>query len=167
MPFTHLFSIGRDVELRYAGQNQTAVVNISLAYAYGQKDQNTGKRPTQWVDASLWGKRAEVLSQYLTRGTKVCATLDDLHIENFTHTDGSARSKLVGTVIAIELAGSPQQAPAAPPPPAPRPAPRPAAAPPARTGFDDMDDDIPFASPYVEHDPIHGHRKALRARAAR
>lgn len=145
MPFTHLFSIGRDAELRYAGQNQTAVVNLSLAYPFGQKDQSTGKRPTQWVDASLWGKRAEVLSSYLTRGTKVVATIDELHIENFTHSDGSARSKLVGNIIAIELAGSPQQAaPAqAPAPAAPRPAPRPAPKP-APTGFDDMDDDIPF-----------------------
>jgi len=142
MPMTHLFSIGRDAELRYAGQNQTAVVNLSLAYAYGQKDQSTGKRPTQWVDAALWGKRAEVMAQYLTRGTKVCATIEDLHLENFTHNDGSARTKLVGNIIAIDLAGSPQAAPAQAPAPAPRPAPRPAPA--AKTGFDDMDDDIPF-----------------------
>lgn len=162
---TELFALGRDVELRHAGQNNTPVCNLSLAYAYGQKDPQTGKRPTQWIDASLWGKRAEALAPYLTKATKVVATIEGLHQENYQSGERSG-VKLVGEIIAITLAGSPQAAAPQAPPPAPRPAPRPAA-PPARTGFDDMDDDIPFASPHVEHDPIHGHRKALRARAAR
>ncbi|HEY0955781.1 MAG TPA: single-stranded DNA-binding protein [Roseateles sp.] len=164
---TELFTIGRDAEVRYAGQDNMPVVNLSLAYNYGQKDQSTGRRPTQWIDATLWGKRAETLAPYLTRSAKVVATLEEVHTENFQKGDGSTGNKMVGKVIAITLAGSPQNAaPQASPPPAPRPAPRPAA-PKASSGFDDMDDDIPFASPCVEHDPIHGHRKAMRARAAR
>jgi hypothetical protein len=37
----------------------------------------------------------------------------------------------------------------------------------ASSGFDDMDDDIPFASPHMEHDPMLGNRKAKRAQVAR
>jgi single-strand DNA-binding protein len=164
MPMTELFTIGRDAAVRQAGQ--TSVCNLSLAYNYGKKDPETGKRPTQWVDAALWGQRADALAPYLTKGTKVVATIENLHQESYTSGDRSG-VKLAGEIIAITLAGSPQNAaPQAPPPPAPRPAPRPAA-PKASSGFDDMDDDIPFASPCVEHDPINGHRKALRARVAR
>jgi len=54
-----------------------------------------------------------------------------------------------------------------PRPAAPRAAPaRPPAAP-APSGFDDMDDDIPFASPHMEHDPMLGNRKTKRAQVAR
>jgi hypothetical protein len=52
-------------------------------------------------------------------------------------------------------------------PAAPRAAPsRPPSAP-APSSFDDMDDDIPFASPHMEHDPMLGNRKAKRAQVAR
>jgi hypothetical protein len=57
-----------------------------------------------------------------------------------------------------------QARPAAPPKPAARPAPAGAKAP---SRFDDMEDDIPFASPHMEHDPMLGNRKAKRAQVAR
>jgi single-strand DNA-binding protein len=40
------------------------VANVSLAFTYGKKGDD-GKRPTQWVDASLWGQRAESLAPYI------------------------------------------------------------------------------------------------------
>ena len=55
-----LARIGRDVELRFLPQGD-AVANISLAFTYGRKD-SEGKRPTQWVEASIWSKRAEALA---------------------------------------------------------------------------------------------------------
>jgi len=146
MPMTELFTIGRDAVLRQAGTNNTSVCNLALAYQYGrQKDPATGKLPTQWVEGTLWGSRAESLAQYLTKGTKVVVTLEHIHMApGRDKGDGTAYPpQIKGEVIAITLAGSPQQAsaPAAPPPPPPKPAPRPPSAP---TGFDDMDSDIPF-----------------------
>ena len=137
-----LATVGKDVEVRYM-QNASgeAVANIALAFKYGKKGEN-GHRPTQWVDAAIFGKRAEALAPYLTKGTKVAVTLAEVHTETYDGRDGK-QTKLVGRIEQIELAGSPQAAPTQAPP-APRPAPRPAAAPPARTGFDDMDDDAPF-----------------------
>ena len=140
--------LGRDAEVRYLDDGK-AVTNLSLAFTYGRKG-GDGKRPTQWVDGSLWGARAEALAEYLTTGTKVVVTLDDVHIQTFTRNNGEAGTKLVGTVSSISLAGSPPQrqdsdAPPArkAPAPAPRPAPRQTQ---SRTsgGFEDMDDDIPF-----------------------
>ena len=141
-----LARLGRDAELRRTPGGD-AVVNLSLAVNYGQKGQD-GNRPTQWIDASLWGKAAEALAPYLVKGSVHCFTLSDLHTETYQGRNGEG-TKLVARVDSVELgprvgdgqAAGGTRAPAPEPaarPPAAAPAPRPAG------GFDDMDDDIPF-----------------------
>ena len=152
-----LARLGRDAELRTTG-NGEQVANLSLAFTFGRKGTD-GKRPTQWVEASLWGPQAAALAPYLLRGSSISVTLRDVCTETFNRADGSPGFKMVGTVLHVDLAErapAPQDhapAPAAQParrPPAPAPAPR-APAPPPRSntgsGFDDMDDDIPFMDP--------------------
>ena len=46
------------------------MLEMALAFNYGQKD-GSGNKPTQWVEASLWGKRAESLKDYLKKGAAV------------------------------------------------------------------------------------------------
>lgn len=138
-----LARLGKDAEIRYL-PNGDAVANLALAFSYGKKDES-GKRPTQWVDATLWGKRAEALAQYLTKGTQVVAYLENVRIETYEGKNGQG-SKLVANVADLELiAGNSAQQPAKP---APRPAPAPAPKPSSGSGFSDMDDesDIPFIS---------------------
>lgn len=135
-----LARIGRDVEVRFTAGGD-AVASLSLAFTYGRKGED-GKRPTQWVDAALWGKRAEALAPYLLKGGLVAVTLEEVHIETYQSANGPGH-KLAGKVLDIELAGG-NDKPAA----APRPAAAPARAPaPARqaSGFDaDDSDPIPF-----------------------
>lgn len=150
--FTTLFTLGRDADLRYT-QNNKAVLNCALAYNYGMKDQATGKKPTQWLEATLWGQSAESLAPYLLKGTKIVASIKDLHIETYDKNDNTLGVKLVGTIQEVLLAGSPQgQQQAAPQQqqsaprqqaPARQQAPqRQQHAPAAGGGIDD--DDIPF-----------------------
>lgn len=150
--------LGRDAEIRYT-HDGTPVANIAGAFNYGRKDEQ-GKRPTQWVELSLWGERAEGLSQYLTKGRQLYVIAGDVHVETYSRNDGGQGVKLVGKVESVEFVGSAegqqvgQQAPqggqrAQAPAPAPAPRQQRQAAPapaPARqsSGFDDMDDDIPF-----------------------
>lgn len=134
-----LARIGRDVETRSTPAGET-VANVSLAFTYGRKGSD-GKRPTQWVDGALWGKRAEALAQYLTKGTQVAVTLEDVAIQTFEKQDGTVATKLVGKITGIDLAGGGQERAPAPPPPPPKPAPPPKV---DTGGFSDMDDDIPF-----------------------
>ena len=90
-----VFRIGKDAELRNAGD--TSVINLALASSYGKKDRE-GKRPTQWIEASLWGKRAEALEQYLLKGQQVFVSINDVHIETYENRDGQTVPKLVGII---------------------------------------------------------------------
>lgn len=104
---TDIGRIGRDAELRYT-PNGDPVCNIAIACDYGRKG-NDGKRPTQWVDATLWGKQAEAMAQYLIKGQQVHFTIDDAHVETYTKSDQSQGVKLTGRVVVIKFAGAPPQ----------------------------------------------------------
>ena len=140
MIITGLARIGRDAEIRHIGGGD-AVCNISLAFNYGKKD-GDGKRPTQWIEASLWGKRAEALAQYLTKGTAVDVVLSEPHIETFQGKNGEGH-KLVGRVVEIELAGGGQRTEGGSAP-ANRPAQQQRPAAPSPGDFNDFEDNIPF-----------------------
>ena len=143
---TGLFRLGRDAETRYT-QGGDAVCSLSLAYNYGRKGDD-GNRPTQWVDATLWGKRAEALAQYLTKGSLIFAVLSEVRIETYARKDGGEGHKLAARVDDIEFTGRANDAPSerAERPERPsQPRPAPARAQPTRTpeaAFED--DDIPF-----------------------
>ena len=149
MKSSGLFRIGRDAELRYLPEGK-AVCNLSLAFNYGKKGQDGG-RPTQWIDAVLFGDRATTLAPMLLKGSQHVFHLSDAHIETYTTKDGAQGSKMSARVDDVELTDrrdaqqgqQPQQRPA---PqgnqPQQRPAPKQAA--PAGGGFDDMDSDIPW-----------------------
>jgi len=104
---TGLYTLGRDAEVRFTA-NGDAVASLSLAYHYGKKTAE-GKQPTQWIDASLWGKRAEALSQYLTKGKEIFAVLDDVHIETYKKKDGTEGFKLAAKVSDITVVKSGMQ----------------------------------------------------------
>jgi single-strand DNA-binding protein len=94
--------IGQDVEVRYS-PNGNAVANISLAFSYGTK-QSDGKRATQWIDATLFGKRAESLAPYLKKGGQIVAYLSDVNVQTYESKSGQG-VKLVGKVDDLELIG--------------------------------------------------------------
>ena len=98
--------LGRDVDLKFTGAG-TAVANLAGVYEYGRKGDD-GKRPSQWVDAALFGKQAEAMAPYLKKGTVVSVTLDDVHLESYQGKTGTV-SKLCGKVINIGFAPSQPQ----------------------------------------------------------
>lgn len=149
---TGLFRLGRDSELRFTADG-TPICNLALAYNYGKKGQD-GKRPTQWVDAAIYGKRAESLHEYLVTGVSIVATLQDPYIRTYEKKDGTQGFTLSGSILDLEFAGGGQQQQRSEPrqqaqPPQeqqrqsapPRQAPQRQAA----DNLADMDDDIPFS----------------------
>lgn len=138
---TGLFTLGRDAETRVTGSG-TTVVQLAVAYNYGRKGDD-GKKPSQWVRASMFGKQAEALVPYLTKGKQVSLVIRDLHIATFQKQDGSTGTSLEGVADFDDFARVPKQEGAAPAP-APRPAPPPPPAAAQGSGFDEFDSDVPF-----------------------
>src|SRR5690606_15224628 len=71
---------------------------------YGRKGDD-GNRPTQWLDAQLWGQRAESLSEYLLKGTLLSVVLEDPHIETYDRRDGGQGFSLRARVVSLEFGG--------------------------------------------------------------
>jgi len=135
-----LARIGKDAEVRFT-PGGTAVANVSLAFTYGKKGED-GKRPTQWVDASIWGQRAEPMAPYLLKGKQIVAYLEDVHLQTYTKGDGTQNTKMVARLADLEfVSDNSDHKPTQKPQSAPQSRPAPQS---QGSGFDDMDDDIPF-----------------------
>jgi single-strand DNA-binding protein len=158
-------NLGRDPEMRYMPSGD-AIANIAVATSYKSKDRNTGeqKEVTEWHRISFFGKLAEIVGQYLKKGSSVYV---EGRLQTRKYTDKDGVEKYATDIVAEQMqmlggrqgmggdnhddgaAGSyesnqssrPAQSAPAPrqqPAPPPRPAPKPT------QSFSDMDDDIPF-----------------------
>jgi single-strand DNA-binding protein len=64
-------NLGRDAELRYTSDG-TAVATLNLATTESWKDKGGAKQEkTEWHRVVLWGKQAESLQEYLTKGKQI------------------------------------------------------------------------------------------------
>ena len=151
---------GRDPEIRYLPSGQ-AVANVSVATSSRRKDKNTGEtiEDTQWHRVTFYDRLAEIAGEYVRKGRPIYV---EGRLKYGKYTDQAGVEKNTVDIVATELQllggregmGGPSEGDeGSAPPPARRPAPAPrSAAPAARqapaprpaSGFDDMDDDIPF-----------------------
>ena len=168
-------NLGRDPEMRtFPSGDQVA--NVRIATTDRWRDKNTGenKEATEWHSVVFNGRLAEIVGQYLRKGSQVYVE-GSLRTRKWTDQSGQERYTTEIRADTMQMLGSRQgmgggqaggyddggyggdaggydQAPrraAAPQRPAPAPAARPAPAPAAQaprasSGFEDMDDDIPF-----------------------
>lgn len=143
-------NLTRDPELRHT-QSNLAVTTIGLAVNNKFKDK-TGEMREEvvFVDCDAWGRTAEVLCQYLTKGRPVFIE-GRLKLDEWTDKqDGTKRTKLKVVVETFQFVdsrggeGGPPSGPAAGGAPQRRPASGPAK-PQPDGGYEPMtDDDIPF-----------------------
>jgi len=70
--FIGIGRLGSDPEQRYM-PNGNAVANASIAISESWKDKNTGekKERTEWVRVAFFGKLAEIVGQYLKKGSMI------------------------------------------------------------------------------------------------
>jgi len=150
---------GRDPEIRYLPSGQ-AVANVTLATSSRRKDKNSGEmiEDTQWHRITFYDRLAEIAGEYVKKGRPIYVE-GRIKYGKYTNKDGVEQNTC--DIIATEMQllgsregmggpgggdeGSGHSRPSAPPASS-RPAPRqqaPAATKPS-SGFDDMDDDIPF-----------------------
>ena len=150
-------NLGADPETRYLPSGD-AVTSIRVATTDRYKDKQSGemREATEWHSISFFGKLAEIAGQYLKKGSQVYVE-GSLRTRKYTDKNGVEKYATDIRADTMQMLGSRQgmggegaggggggySRPAAPPQ---RPAAAPAAAsrPAAASGFDDMDDDIPF-----------------------
>jgi single-strand DNA-binding protein len=155
---------GRDPEVRYTA-NGAAICNISLATSRQWKDKTTGDRQeeTEWHRVVFYDRLAEIAGEYVKKGRSVYVE-GRLKTRKWTDKDGVEKYTTEVVADQMQLLGSREgggmgggmgggdmddarparSAAPARSAPAPRPSSAPAPAQRAATGFDDMDDDIPF-----------------------
>lgn len=93
----------RDAELR-ATASGMAVLTFSVAVNESRKNQQTGEYEDypNYVDCTMFGRRAESVSRYLTKGTYVALT-GRLHQNRWQNKDGQNRSNLEVTADNIHF----------------------------------------------------------------
>ena len=151
---------GRDPVVRYAPSG-SAIANVTIATSRQWKDKTSGERQeeTEWHRVTFFDRMAEIAGEYLKKGKPVYI---EGRIKTRKYTDKDGVEKFATDIIATDMqllggregggaggggAGSsddtaPASSPRSAPPARSAPAPKPAAK--SSTGFDDMDDDIPF-----------------------
>jgi single-strand DNA-binding protein len=123
--------LGRDAELRRLPDG-TPVLQFSVADSQGRE------KPTIWWNCQLFGKRAESLQQYLAKGQRVTVS-GSVSEREWKDKEGQTRKSMDVRVNEIALQSRPQGEQAAKP--ALKQEPKKIG---GGSGFDDMDDDIPF-----------------------
>jgi single-strand DNA-binding protein len=130
---------------------------VSIATSSRRKDRNSGEmvEDTQWHRVTFYDRLAEIAGEYVKKGRPLYV---EGRIKYGKYTDQSGVEKNTVDIIATELqllggreggsggmGGGDEGGAPAPRAAAPRAAAQaPARAPQGKTGFDDMDDDIPF-----------------------
>jgi single-strand DNA-binding protein len=149
-------NLGRDPEVRYAPSG-SAICNVTLATSRQWKDKTSGERQeeTEWHRVVFYDRLAEIAGEYLKKGRPVYVE-GRLKTRKWTDKDGV--EKYTTEIVADQMQllggreggggggddmGGGESRPARSAAPA-RSAPAPKPAPKSSTGFDDMEDDIPF-----------------------
>ena len=128
--FIELIRLGKDAELKQAGQ--TEILSLYAAYDVGFGD----KKKTQWIGLTMFGKRAAQVAGMMTKGTLIMATMDEVQVEEY-----NGKSYLKAKLVEFKFAGGKKSDNQDS-----EPAPRQQRAAPQPDPVDDFDDgsDLPF-----------------------
>ena len=92
----------RDCELRFLNSG-TAVGRFSLAVNRMKRSGDQREEEVSFFDITVWGKQAEVLNPYLTKGRQVCIQ-GELRQSRWEQ-DGQSRSKIEVVANNVQLLG--------------------------------------------------------------
>ena len=129
--------LGRDPETRYL-TNGDAVTNITLAVDESYKDKSGNKiDKCEWINVTFYRKLAEIVGEYLIKGSLVYVS-GKMQTRKFTDKNGIERYKTEIIASDMKMLSSKQNANNKESDLTQQRSDN------TDTGFDDMDDDIPF-----------------------
>lgn len=98
-------NLTRDPELKFLPSGNS-VANFGIAMNERYTDRQTGeqKESSCFVDVAAWGRQAEIVNEYLTKGSPIFIE-GTLKFDSWETEDGSKRSKLSVTALRIQLIG--------------------------------------------------------------
>ena len=97
-------NLGRDAELRYTpGGAAVATINMATTEVWNDK-QGQRQEKTEWHRVILWGKQAESLQEYLTKGKQIYVE-GRLQTRQWDDKDGNKRYTTEITADRITLRG--------------------------------------------------------------
>lgn len=126
--FTFTGRLAADAELRTT-QGGDKALGFRVANDVGFGDRKT----TNWIDCTMWGKRGESVSSFLTKGTQVCVS-GEVTLREYQKRDGSNGASMAVRVNEVTLLGGKQEGGGG----------KPSAGTQAQPRHDDLDDEIPF-----------------------
>lgn len=136
--------LGKDPELKYT-QGGRAVANFSVATNERWKGQDGQKQEsTTWHNIVAWGKQAEVMKEYLSKGQQVYI---EGRIDNRSYDDKDGNKKYISEVVVqnFQFIGSRgDSAGGGPGGGGSAPSDQPDSSPPPPSGEASDDDDLPF-----------------------
>ncbi len=145
---TILGRLGKDPEVRHTPSGM-AICNVSIATSTRRKDKQSGEtiEDTQWHRVAFVDRLAEIAGEYLKKG-QLAYVEGRLKYGKYTDKDGIERNTTDIVASELQLLGGRDDAGEQRQPQRQAAPQRTAAKPQAQqkpsTGFDDMDDDIPF-----------------------
>ena len=92
--FIELIRLGKDAELKQAGQ--TEILSLYAAYDVGFGD----KKKAQWIGLTMFGKRAAQVAGMMTKWTLIMATMDEVQVEEY-----NGKSYLKAKLVEFKFAG--------------------------------------------------------------
>jgi len=103
-------NLGRDPEIRYAGESGAAIANIVVATSRRYKDsQGEVQEETEWHRVVVFGKTAEAANQYLRKGSSVYV---EGYLRTHKYTDKEGIERYVTEIIGqtVQFLSSPKNA---------------------------------------------------------
>ncbi len=100
----------RDPELKTVGANGTSVASLGLAINRVSGTGETRREEVCFVDCTAWGKQAETIAKYLSKGDQLFVE-GRLTYDSWGANDGTKRNKLKVTVERFEFVSSNKKEP--------------------------------------------------------
>jgi single-strand DNA-binding protein len=81
--------ISREPEIKTVGESEKTVMSFNIAVESTHRNSN-GEKEVDFIPVSVWGKRAEALAEYMSKGRLVSVS-GRIHVRTYDDKEGNRR----------------------------------------------------------------------------